>query len=550
MRLTDAVVGTFEAAGVDTVFGFPCEQMDPYYASLAESGVRHVLARSEASAAMMADGYARTGFRAGVVDGVGGPGAANLGVGLIEASGASSPVVAVTGDNSRHTRGREVIQDADNEAILGPHVVASYDPETPARAVEASRQVVREAVTGVPSPVHLNLTEDVLAAEIDEDDWTAPDVSAEFPATRPEPEAGAVAEAAEILDDAERPVVIAGEGALRSRAWDAVTDLAHSLDAPVATSMNGKGAIAETDDHAVGVAGRWGFCRVANDAVSEADAILAVGCRLGELTTVGWSLLPEDASLVHVDLDPAWLGKTYEADVPIMADVRATVEQLAERVSGDPARADRIESLAEARREWFESHEDDLESDAQPIRPQRVFREVERRTPDDAIVVSATSFTGFFTGAFYRVREAGVKYLQARGSDGINYCLPQALGVQVANPDTAVVAVSGDGGIGYHIADLETAVREELPVTVVVANNQSLGSSKVSQMATTNTTLSTDFAPETDYAEVARGFGCEAAVVEDPADLPDLLGEAVDSDDPWLLDVRVDPYASPPVLVD
>ncbi|WP_327052885.1 thiamine pyrophosphate-binding protein [Halomicrococcus gelatinilyticus] len=548
MRLTDAVVGTFEAAGVDTVFGFPCEQMDPYYASLVDSDLRHVLARSEAGAAMMADGYARTTFRAGVVDGVGGPGAANVGVGLIEADGASSPVVAVTGDNSRHARGREVIQDADNEAILGPHVDASYDPETPARAVEAARQVVREAVTGVPSPTHLNLTEDVLDAEIDE--WTPPDVSATFPAARPEPDAESVDAAVDVLEDAERPVIVAGEGALRSRSWDAVADLAHALDAPVATSMNGKGIVDETDDHAVGVAGRWGFCEVANDAVGEADAVLALGCRLGELTTVGWTLVPEDAALVHVDLDPAWLGKTYEADVPIMADVRATAARLAESVSGDPDRADRVADLADARREWFESHEDALESDDAPVKPQRVFREVERATPDDAVLVSATSFTGFFTGAFYRVREPGVRYLQARGSDGINYCLPQALGVQAGDPDATVVAVSGDGGIGYHIAELETAVREDLPVTVVVANNQSLGSSKISQTASTGTTLSTDFSPATDYAAVARGFGCEAEVVDDPGDLPDLLGEAVESDDPWLLDVRVDPYASPPVRVD
>src|SRR6056297_3931950 len=141
-RVTDRIVSLFEQAGVDTVFGFPCEQMDPYYASLADSDLRHVLARSEAGAAMMADGYARTTFRAGVVDGVGGPGAANIGAGLVEADGASSPVVAVTGDNSRHTRGREVIQDADNEAILSPHVGASLEPATPTRAVEAAHRAV------------------------------------------------------------------------------------------------------------------------------------------------------------------------------------------------------------------------------------------------------------------------------------------------------------------------------------------------------------------------------------------------------------------------
>jgi len=549
MPVTDDVVALLESSGVEHVFGFPCEQMEPYYASLHDSGIRHVLARSEASAAMMADGYARATGSLGVCDGVGGPGAAYLGVGLVEAAGASSPVLALTGDNSRVYRGNGAIQDADNGAILAPHVSTSADPESPARALEGVRQAVTEAVSGVPSPVHVNLTEDVL--EGDADGESAGTVPISAPATRPEPDDATVGRIVDLLTAAESPVILSGEGALRSRAWAVVSELARRTRTPVVTSINGKGIVDETAPYAAGVVGRWGYSQPANDAVESCDLLVVLGARLGELTTVGWSLVPESADVVHVDLDPHWLSRNYPADVPVQADVRATVERLLDAVdeSAFETRDDRIASLDEAYEAWRDSHSRALESDASPVSPARGVAEIQRATPPEAVLVSATSFSGFFSGAFYQVREAGIRYLQARGSDGINYALPQALGVQVAYPDRPVVALTGDGGFGYHVADLETAVREELPVTVVVFNNASLGSSKISMRANWNVDLSTDFAPETDYAAVARGFGCAGQVVEEPAALADTLDEAVAADEPTVLDVRVDPYAAPPVIV-
>jgi acetolactate synthase-1/2/3 large subunit len=546
-RSTDAIVALFEQAGIDTVFGFPCEQMDPYYASLAASDVRHVLGRSEATAALMADGYARASRTAGVVDGVSGPGAAYIGVGLCEAAGASSPVLALTGGNDRDHRGNGVIQDGDNGTILAPFVETSYDAENADRAVEHVEHALREATTGVPTPTHVNLPEDVMAAETDRE--PRGDVDASYPGTRPGPSDEDVAAVVDLLADAERPVVVAGEGVIRADACAELTDFVHAADVPVVTSMNGKGAVAETDPHAVGVVGRWGFCQVANDAVEDADLVVGVGTRFGELTSVGWTLVPEDVPLVHVDLDPEWLGRNYESDVAVRADLQPTLAAFAEAADGDATRADRIDALDADRDEWRASHEDDLLSDDAPIKPQRVMHELNERVPADGVLVSATSFPGFFSGAFYETKEAGVRYLQARGSDGINVCLPQALGVQVARPDATVVALSGDGGIGYHLSELETAAREQLPVTVVVTNNNSLGSSKMSQLGGYNFDMSTDFHPEVDYAAVARGFGCEGEVVEDPERVGPALAEAMASDQPVLLDVRVDPYAAPPVLV-
>jgi acetolactate synthase-1/2/3 large subunit len=546
-RTTDAVVALFERAGIGTVFGFPCEQMDPYYASLDGSDVRHVLARSEASAALMADGYARAARTAGVVDGVSGPGAAYMGVGLCEAAGASSPVVALTGGNDRTTRGNGVIQDADNEAILEPFAKTTADAETPDRAVAAVEHALREATDGVPGPTHVNLPEDVMAADTDR--TPRKDVDGTYPTTRPAPDPEAVAAATDLLADAKRPVAVAGEGVVRAGATEALTAFAEAADVPVVTSMNGKGAVAETDPHALGVVGRWGFCEVANDAVEDADLVFGFGTRFGELTSVGWTLVPEEAPLVHVDLDPAWLGRNYEPAVPVRADLRATLSALADAAEGDADRADRVESLAADRETWREGFADDLTSDAAPVAPQRVIHELDERIPPEGVLVSATSFPGFFSGAFYETERPGLGYLQARGSDGINACLPQALGVKAARPDAPVVALSGDGGIGYHVADLETAAREDLPIVVVVTNNDSLGSSKMSQLGNYNVDVSTDFHAGVDYAQVARGLGCAGERIEDPDRVGPAISEAIEAGVPTLLDVQVDPYASPPLLV-
>lgn len=547
---TDLIVSLFEDGGVETVFGFPCEQMDPYYSSLADSSLRHVLARSEASAALMADGYARANRTVGVVDGVGGPGAAYIGAGLTEAHGASSPVLALTGDNERDVRGREVIQDADNEAILSPHTEVTFDAESPDRAVEAVESALRQMTTGVPKPAHVNLPGDVF----DETSAYEPadDLSLSYPQDRPEPNPDRLEAVLDHLAAADAPVVLAGEGVVRAEAAEALTEFAARTNTPVVTSINGKGAVAETDPFALGVVGRWGFCEVANDALEAADLVVGLGTRFGDLTTVGWSLVPDDATVVHVDLDRAWLGKNCDADVAIHADLRATLRALVAAVD-EAAYADResrIESLADRREEWRQSHEDELRSDDEPISPARVVDELDRHVPADGVLVSATSYAGFFSGAFYEVERPGLGYLQARGSDGINVCLPQAIGVQLARPEADVVALSGDGGIGYHLTDLETAAREDLPLTVVVLNNDGLGSSTASQIGTDNFQLSTDFQEGVDYAAVARGLGCEGERIDSVERFEAALPAAIDSDAPTLLDVQVDPYAMPPILVD
>lgn len=544
------IVEYFESSGITTVFGFPCEQMDPYYSSLAESTVRHVLARSEASAALMADGYARASGQVGVVDGVGGPGAAYIGAGLCEAAGASTPVLALTGGNNRPIRGRGVIQDGDNEAILSPHTIRSFDAESGERAVEAVHAAIREMTAGVPGPAHVNLPGDVLSESVE----TVPPANEGFyPRTRPAPTTAETEAVQELLAAAEKPLILAGEGVVRADACTELTAFATRTQTPVVTSVNGKGAVPETEPYAIGTVGRWGFCEPANKALENADLVIGLGTRFGDLTTVGWTLIADEADIVHVDRDPEWLGKNYDPEVAVLADIKTTLQRLLDGVDESIAgetKTVRTERLASEREAWRESHESELTSDESPVKTQRIIGELNRIMPESSVLVSATSFAGFFSAAFYEVKRAGLSYLQARGSDGINVCLPQALGVQVARPDETVVALTGDGGIGYHIADLETAVREELPVTVIVLNNDGLGSSKASQMATDGFTLSTDFESGVDYAQIARGFGCHAERVDNSEAFATALETAVESDEPTLLDVEVNPFTLPPIIPD
>ncbi|MFW6448837.1 MAG: thiamine pyrophosphate-binding protein, partial [Halobacteriota archaeon] len=398
-----------------------------------------------------------------------------------------------------------------------------------------------------PGPMHVNLPEDVLAGDPEAD---GPSGSPGRTPAPPAPDGATVAAVAEHLVDADRPVLLCGEGAVRAGAFEPVRRLARAADAPVVTSMNGKGVVDETADYAAGVAGRWGYCEVANGLLADADLVVGLGCRFGDLTTVGGSQPSAGATVVHVDLDPHWLGRTVDVDVPVLADVRATADRLASALEERPVGpGDRLEAVADRYATWRSSFASLLESDASPIAPHRIVDELHRATPPSAILVSSTSFPGFFTAAFYQVREPGARYLQARGSDGINCALPQAIGAQLANPDVPVVAVTGDGGLGYHVADLETAARVGAPITVIVFDNQSLGSSKASMLANQGVALSTDFHPEVDYATVAEGFGCTGIAVDEPEAFAAALADAVGADEPTLIDAHIDPNAIPPVLV-
>jgi acetolactate synthase-1/2/3 large subunit len=447
------------------------------------------------------------------------------------------------------TRRRAGIQDFDQIAILKPFTKESFDLDEPARVDEIISQAFAIATTGAPGPVHVNIPEDVLGSGVEEDEIHPKDFT--FPCHRPFPDEERVRSSVELLAKAEKPTILAGEGVLRSGAWDELLKVAESLKAPVVTSPNAKGAISEKHELSVGPSGKWGACPVANEMLSDADAILAVGNRFGELSTASWTLIPPRAKIIQIGIDPMWLGRNYKVDLPILADAKVALKRLAEELSERKIRANenRFEKIQKMKKDFFEEHESSLNSGEIPINPARVVAELQRAIPKDAIVASETSFTGYYMTAFYQVVEAGPRFIQSRGAHGINYCLPHAIGAKAADPDKCVVAVCGDGGVGYYISELETTVRENLPIVVLVFNNGCLAATKTHQFAKRGFAISQDLSSDTDYAKVAEGFGAEGVVVDEPEDLEGALKSAISSRVSTLIDIRIDPSALPPILM-
>jgi acetolactate synthase-1/2/3 large subunit len=529
------------ALGVKDIFLVPTNLYDSLVA-LEGRGVRRILTHGEKAAAYMADGYAQAAGKPGVVVTQGGPGATNLAAGLADAFQGSVPVIAFTEPIPGELTHKNKYQFV--EYNFGK--VTKFDAEVllTSRLPELLAQAWREATAGDPRPVHLAISPDAEAGEADLPEPQFQQRYLSYPAVRIEPEERAIDEAVELIGSAERPVMVAGGGAMKSSAWPEVQELAERLQIPVATSLGGKGAIAADHPLAIGVVGTYSH-RCANDLVSRADLVLAVGTRTGGQSTNKWSVPPRNTQLIHVTIDPREPGRNYPNTVPVVADAKVALRRIIDRASPRPDNG----WAAEARnavREWRRAKEPFLSSSAVPIRPERVCAEIGRTLPADGVIVADTGYAGAWAGVHIDLSPAGKRFIRCEGSLG--WALPGAIGVQAALPGRTVVALMGDGGFWYHVSELETAVRYGLNVVFVVLDNSVLAfdthildfdfDSKAYEIAAyTNVNL----------AAVAQAIGCRAERITSPEEIAPALLRAYDSHTPTVLDVVVDPDAVGPV---
>ena len=314
----EAVVRMLELHGVEFAFGMAGYQPLPYYDALARQGnIRHILIRDEKHGAFMADGYARVKNRPAVADATLGPGATNLISGLAESFGASIPMIALTGEVNSLISGRAATQESDQFGMIKPTVKMTVPVDRIERVPELVRRAFTAANGGRPGPVHLNVREDVMHGRFDfpeRDLYATPETTGA--ALRPvRPDARTIERAAALLRRARRPVMLVGGGIHLSEGWHEVQRLAELTGIPVATTMSGKGALAETHPLSAGVFGR--YSRFGNDLIKAADLVLVVGCKLGEISTSRWTLLPEGVALIQIDIDPTELGKVYQTEAGI-----------------------------------------------------------------------------------------------------------------------------------------------------------------------------------------------------------------------------------------
>jgi len=541
----EAAVRMLQLHGIEYSFGMAGFQPLPYYDALArQDQIRHILIRDEKHGAFMADGYARIKNRPAVADATLGPGATNLISGLAEAYGASTPLIALTGEVNSLIGGRAATQESDQFGMLRPTAKMSIAVDRIERIPELFRRALTVATTGRPGPVHLNVREDVMHGRYDFPEselYAAPEALA---ATRPRVRADATAidRAAAALSHAQRPVLLAGGGIHLSEACQELTALAELTGITVATTMSGKGAITEQHPLSIGLFGR--YSRFANEMIKEADVLLVAGCKLGEIATSRWTLFRPDTTIVQIDIDPTELGKVYRTDHGLWGDAKLALADLAQALASDRARmreraARQAAEIEQRRRVWLGDAEPKYHSAERPIHNARLLHELRSALPPDAILVADGGFAAHWSGLLYDVQVPGRTYIANRGHAAIGYGLPGAIGAKLAAPDRVVVALCGDNGFAMALAEVETARRVGAPVIAVIVDNQTLGYVKALQHSLyEDRFISVDFL-DVDYGAVARAFGCFGARVDDPDQLGPVLREAIASGETAVIDVIV-----------
>lgn len=482
----EALAEMLKAHGVGPMFGMGGFQLLPFYGALEGLGLTHHLINDERCAAKACDAYARVTGRPGVCDATLGPGATNLVTGLVESLNAGIPQVVLIGDANRAHAHKNMTQEAKQVEILRPAVKELIRIEDGNRIPELVRRAFAIATSGRPGPVILDVPEDVCHGtfEYSAADFAVDPATLQIPARRIRPDAAELARAASLIAGAQRPLILAGGGVHLSQAYAALQAFAEAQNIPVAHTMSGKGGLACTHPLSAGLFGR--YSRIANELIEASDCLIVVGCKLGEIATKRYSLIPADTPLIHIDIEAAELGRWRMPEVALWADARAALDDLAAELSegAKTARAARADTAAEVPQRmaaWRAEANDRLESDERPISMARVVQELNRALPADGILVADGGFAGHWTGLLFDTKESGRTYIANRGFASIGYGLPGALGAQLAAPDRAVVGVTGDGGLNMVLGELETALRARAPFTLIVVNNAASGYVKALQ---------------------------------------------------------------------
>jgi acetolactate synthase-1/2/3 large subunit len=545
MTGAEAMVRMLEAHGVRHIFGLCGDTTLPFYDAMArlDHSITHYLTRDERHAAYMADGYARVTGRPGVCEGPSGGGATYILPGIVEANESSVPVLAITTDVATGSRGRYPLTELDQPALFAPLTKFRASLDNAARLPATVRAAFRAMTTGRPGAAHLAFPFDTQKGETDTSEIWAEARHATFPAERAAPDPATIEAAAELLSRASRAVAICGGGPVIAGAFAELAALADLIDLPVATTVSGQGAMAETDSRAVGVVGTNGGVAATREVVEEADLVLFIGCRAGSVTTERWRSPPRGVTVIHIDSDPMAIGANYPTEVAICADARLALAALvaALRTRDGAAGQGGRDRAARAWAGKLAAFAPLAASDARPIRPERVVHELQGLLDDDAILVADPGTPCPYFSAHYRWPVPGRHFITNRAHGALGYALGAAMGAHVGRPGVKTICAMGDGSFGFCCGEFETIVRHRMPITTLVFSNASFGWIKAGQKAGFGQRYyNVDFG-RTDHAAVARAFGVKAWRVEEPGELKPVLKQALDHDGPTLVDIIAQP---------
>ncbi len=512
--------------------------------------ITHFMYRTENAGSYMADAYARMTGKVGVVTAQNGPAATLLVPGLAEALKVSVPLVALVQDVNRHETDRNAFQEYDHIALF------QGCSKWVKRVTEASRiedyvdMAFASAASGKPGPVVLMLPADLLLEKVEINKPRTANLGS-FPLDRVLANPARISEAADILADANLPIIVAGGGVHLSGASNEVARLQQECHIPVMTTVMGKGAVDERHPLTLGVTGyalgKLAPGRYMKGIIDNADVVLLVGSRTNQNGTESWSLYPDTAKIIHIDVDGLEIGRNYEA-LRLNGDAKLTLNALCDELSGKRSPLPEIEKQIQQAKEKHGGEIVPLETaDTSPIRPERLAADIRQVLTEDTIVVADASYSTLWVACYLPSLKTGMRFITPRGLAGLGWGFPMAIGAKVANPHATVLAMVGDGGFAHVWSELETASRQATPVVLIVLNNSVLGYQKDAEEVKFGRHSDGCYFTSVDHAAIARASGCRGVRIEKPDEFLPALKEALASSETTLLDIITDPQAYPPV---
>ena len=544
MKLTgaQALIKSLEQEQVEVMFGLPGGAILPVYDPLIDSSIRHILVRHEQGAGHMAEGYAHATGRPGVAMVTSGPAATNIITPLCDAYMDSIPLVVITGQVPYAVIGTDAFQECDTVGITMPvtkHNWLVTDAQDVPRII---REAFHVATTGRPGPVLIDMPKDVSNQLMD---WEWPE-GVDLPGYKPtlKGHAKQIKDAARLMSEARRPVLYVGGGILKARAAEALRELVNITDFPVVTTLMARGAFPDDHPRCLGMPGMHGNY-TAITAMQKSDLLIALGSRFDDRVTGKLDGFAPDAKIIHVDIDPAELGKVRRPDVPIVGDCRVVIEELVKAVRAEKAKKawPSVDGWLQQLREWQELHPLVYEQiEDGPLKPQYVIDTLRDNTPDDTIVASGVGQHQMWTAQRWKFNHP-YTWVNSGGLGTMGFAVPAAIGAKVGKPERMVWAVDGDGCFQMTAQELVTASAERIPVKVAILNNAYLGMVRQWQEMFYEERYSEVYlSPDLpDYVKWAEAMGCVAFRVDTPEDVEPTIQKANEVDDrPVVIDFRTD----------
>jgi acetolactate synthase-1/2/3 large subunit len=545
MKLTgaQALIKSLEMQEVEVMFGLPGGAILPVYDPIIDSPIRHILVRHEQGAGHMAEGYAQVTGRPGVAMVTSGPAATNIVTPLCNAYMDSTPIVVITGQVASTAIGTDAFQECDTTGITMPvtkHNWLITDAQDIPRVVKEAFHV---ATTGRPGPVLIDVPKDISNAQME---WYWPetvDLPGYKPTTRGHPRQ--IREAAKLIGEARRPVIYAGGGILKARAAETLRELAEMTGTPVVTTLMARGAFPDDHPLCLGMPGMHGNY-TAVTSMQKADLLIALGSRFDDRVTGKVSTFAPDAKIIHVDIDPAELGKVRRPDVPIVGDCRLVIEEIVKAVrdlGGAEAQPDRKPWIEQIRawQEQYPLHYEQPDT-GNVLKPQFVLEHLRDAAPEDTILVAGVGQHQMWSSQYWRFRDP-YTWVNSGGLGTMGFAVPAAVGAKVGQPGRTVWAVDGDGCFQMTAQELVTAATERIPIKVAILNNAYLGMVRQWQELFYEERYSEVYlSPHLpDYKMWAEAMGCEGLRVESPEEVDAAIDKANSIDDrPVVIDFRVD----------